>query len=207
MCGCIDTVVEDPARPETHCRTRRQRQRSNRCNLGSSLLILQLKAAMTKKTLCDAIAASCQIKKCVAKQILNSLANIATEELKSKGTFRVRGLCTLKLKKCTVVAKRPASKTINKKPAAVVVSKACVKVQLCKGLKFKVERWANVQQFAFFSLSTPCTPPAPPGTPPGTPPWTPCTPLTTSGAPPSISDPPEYDDPPEDLGDLGDLDE
>merc|ERR1712190_597536 len=64
--------------------------------------------AMTKGAIAEALSTSTETKKSVCGQILNSLAEIATEEVKSTGVFTIPGLCKIKtrVKPATKAGKR-----------------------------------------------------------------------------------------------------
>ena len=83
-------------------------------------------AVMTKGALADAIATACEMKKSAASKALNSLAEIATAEVKKSGIFTVPGLCRIKTRR------KPATKAgkreifgkmvvVKAKPAKTVV--------------------------------------------------------------------------------------
>ena len=83
--------------------------------------------AMTKGAIADSLAEKCELKKTVASKVLNTLAEIATAEVKKTGLFTVPGLCRLKTRvkpatkagkremfgKMVVVKAKPAKKVIK----------------------------------------------------------------------------------------------
>merc|ERR1711978_115082 len=82
--------------------------------------------AMTKGAIAEALAGQCELKKTVASKVINTLAEIATEEVKKSGIFTVPGLCRIKtrMKPATKAGKREmfGKITIVKaKPAKTVV--------------------------------------------------------------------------------------
>merc|ERR1712019_295802 len=52
--------------------------------------------AMTKGAVADSIATKCELKKSVVSKAINTLAEIATAEVKKSGIFSIPGLCRLK---------------------------------------------------------------------------------------------------------------
>merc|ERR1712039_904386 len=64
--------------------------------------------AMTKGAIADALATKCELKKAVAGKVMNSLAEIATAEVKKAGIFTIPGLCRIKtrMKPATKAGKR-----------------------------------------------------------------------------------------------------
>merc|ERR1712226_1401957 len=52
--------------------------------------------AMTKGAIAEALATSCELKKSVCSKFIDSLAEIATEEVGKTGLFSLPGLCRLK---------------------------------------------------------------------------------------------------------------
>merc|ERR1712107_829117 len=54
------------------------------------------KPLMTKTGLADAIATAHELKKSEAAKILNTLATVATKEVKNAGKFTIPGLCMIK---------------------------------------------------------------------------------------------------------------
>merc|ERR1712109_305256 len=82
--------------------------------------------AMTWGAVADAVAEKCELKKSVASKVINSLAEIATAEVKSAGIFTVPGLCRIKtrVKPATKAGKREMFGKmciIKAKPAKTVV--------------------------------------------------------------------------------------
>merc|ERR1739848_541112 len=90
--------------------------------------------AMTKGAIADAVATKCELKKTVASKVINSLAEIATEEVKKSGIFTVPGLCRIKTRmkpatkagkremfgKITIVKAKPAKKIVKAFPVAAL---------------------------------------------------------------------------------------
>ena len=90
--------------------------------------------AMTKGAIADSIAEKCELKKTVASKVINTLAEIATAEVKKTGLFTVPGLCRLKTRvkpatkagkremfgKMVVVKAKPAKKVIKAFPTAAL---------------------------------------------------------------------------------------
>merc|ERR1712224_350613 len=84
------------------------------------------KPVMTKTGLADAIATAHDLKKSEVSKILETLASVATKEVKSAGKFTIPGLCMIKtrLKPATKAGKREMfGKTVvvKAKPAKTVV--------------------------------------------------------------------------------------
>merc|ERR1719440_1702321 len=89
---------------------------------------------MTKSALAAAIAEACETNRKTASQVLETLANVATEEVKKNAKFVVPGLCMLKTRKKpatkagkrnvfgkeVVVKAKPAKTVVKAFPAAVV---------------------------------------------------------------------------------------
>merc|ERR1712219_53426 len=89
------------------------------------------KPVMTKTGLADAIATAHDLKKSEVSKMLDTLASVATKEVKSAGKFTIPGLCMLKIKN------KPATKAgkkevfgkvvmVKAKPASKVVKAYCV---------------------------------------------------------------------------------
>merc|ERR1712037_936926 len=81
-------------------------------------------AAMTKGALAEALAAD--LKKPICGKILDALAEIGSEEVKSNGIFTVPGLCRIKTRRkpATKAGKRPMfgkEVKVAAKPAKTVV--------------------------------------------------------------------------------------
>merc|ERR1711861_33415 len=88
------------------------------------------KPVMTKTGLADAIATAHDLKKSEVSKILDTLASVATKEVKSAGKFTIPGLCMIKtrLKPATKAGKREMfGKTVvvKAKPAKTVVKAFC----------------------------------------------------------------------------------
>uniref|UniRef100_A0A7S3WR62 DNA-binding protein n=1 Tax=Strombidinopsis acuminata TaxID=141414 RepID=A0A7S3WR62_9SPIT len=82
--------------------------------------------AMTKSGLADALAAETEMKKSDCMEVINSLAGVATEQVKSAGEFVLPGLCMIKTraKPATKAGKREMfGKTVlvKARPAKTVV--------------------------------------------------------------------------------------
>ena len=78
--------------------------------------------AMTEDGIAEALSTSTEMKKSVCGQILNSLAEIATQEVKSTGVFTIPGVCKIKtrMKPATKAGKREVFGKVvmvNVKPA------------------------------------------------------------------------------------------
>merc|ERR1712224_998656 len=113
--------------------------RNPRCG-DSCLPKLPLKPAMAPKAtvmskgaLTGSIAEACEIKKAEAKKMLETLASIATAEVKKNAVFKIPGLVTLKTRKkpATKAGKREIfGKTVmvKAKPAKTVVKAFPAKV-------------------------------------------------------------------------------
>merc|ERR1711933_537304 len=83
-------------------------------------------AVMTKGALAVALAERCELKRAQSTKTINSLAEIAAKEVKSKGVFTIPGLCRIKtrVKPATKAGKREMfGKTVIVKaqPAKTVV--------------------------------------------------------------------------------------
>merc|ERR1712000_299968 len=90
--------------------------------------------AMTKGGIAEALAAECELKKTVCSKVLDSLAAIATKEVKGTGLFSVPGLCRIKTRmkpatkagkrevfgKVMMVKAKPARKVVKAFPAAAL---------------------------------------------------------------------------------------
>ena len=88
------------------------------------------KLVMTKTGLADAIATAHDLKKSEVGKILDTLASVATKEVKSAGKFTIPGLCMIKtrVKPATKAGKREMfGKTVvvKAKPAKTVVKAFC----------------------------------------------------------------------------------
>merc|ERR1712232_468946 len=93
--------------------------------LTSALSMAPMKA-MTKGGIAEALSTSTETKKSVCGQILNSLAEIATQEVKSTGVFTIPGVCKIKtrMKPATKAGKREVFGKVvmvKAKPARKVV--------------------------------------------------------------------------------------
>merc|ERR1739838_1223561 len=90
--------------------------------------------AMTKGAMGDALATKCELKKAVAGKVMNSLAGIATAEVKKAGIFTIPGLCRIKTRmkpatkagkreifgKMQIVKAKPAKKIVKAFPVAAL---------------------------------------------------------------------------------------
>merc|ERR1712018_361448 len=90
--------------------------------------------AMTKGGLADAVANACELKRKQVVGVLDSLAEIATQEVKKAGVFSVPGLCRIKTRtkpatkagkrevfgKMVVVKARPARTVVKAFPVAAL---------------------------------------------------------------------------------------
>merc|ERR1712110_659528 len=87
---------------------------------------------MTKGAIADALATSCELKKSVCSKVIDSLAEIATQEVTKTGLFSIPGLCRLKTRtkpatkagkreifgKVVMVKAKPAKKIVKAFSAA-----------------------------------------------------------------------------------------
>merc|ERR1712050_233647 len=92
--------------------------------------------AMSKGSIAEAIATACEVKKSVAAQMLDALAEVATTETKKTGVFALPGLCRLKTRmkpaqkagkrevfgKVVMVKAKPAKKNCQSFPSRGVES-------------------------------------------------------------------------------------
>merc|ERR1712178_215175 len=92
--------------------------------------------AMTKGAIAEALAASCELKKSVCANVLNVLAEVASQEVKKTGVFALPGLCRLKTRtkpatkagkrevfgKVVMVKAKPARKIVKAYPVAALKS-------------------------------------------------------------------------------------
>merc|ERR1712146_240070 len=90
--------------------------------------------SMTKGAIAEALATECELKKSVCAKLINSLAEVATEQVKSTGVFALPGLCRLKTRvkpatkagkrevfgKVVMVKARPARKIVKAYPVAAL---------------------------------------------------------------------------------------
>mmetsp|Transcript_8057 Transcript_8057/g.13971 ORF Transcript_8057/g.13971 Transcript_8057/m.13971 type:complete len:108 (+) Transcript_8057:61-384(+) len=90
--------------------------------------------AMTKGAIADSLAEKCELKKTVASKVMNTLAEIATAEVKKAGIFTLPGLCRIKTRmkpatkagkreifgKMTIVKAKPAKKIVKAFPVAAL---------------------------------------------------------------------------------------
>merc|ERR1712190_567832 len=90
--------------------------------------------AMTKGAIAEALATSCELKKSVCSKVMDSLAEIATQEVGKTGLFSLPGLCRLKTRtkpatkagerevfgKVVMVKAKPARKIVKAFPAAAL---------------------------------------------------------------------------------------
>merc|ERR1712190_622574 len=86
--------------------------------------------SMTKGTIADSLATSCELKKSVCAKMINSLAELAAAEVTKAGVFTLPGLCRLKTRtkpatkagkrevfgKVVMVKARPARKIVKAYP-------------------------------------------------------------------------------------------
>merc|ERR1711933_680075 len=83
-------------------------------------------AAMSKSGLAAALATAAELKPAAVKKVLETLAEVATKEVKSAGKFTIPGLCMIKTRK------KPATKAgkrevfgkvvmVKAKPAKTVI--------------------------------------------------------------------------------------
>merc|ERR1712183_464576 len=90
--------------------------------------------AMSKGAHGDALATQCELKKAVCSKVLDTLADVATKEVKKTGVFSVPGLCRLKIRtkpatkagkrevfgKVVMVKAKPARKIVKAFPVAAL---------------------------------------------------------------------------------------
>merc|ERR1712007_230431 len=90
--------------------------------------------AMTKGALADALATECELKKTVCSKMLDTIASVATAEVKKTGVFTLPGLCRLKTRtkpatkagkrevfgKVVMVKAKPAKKIVKAFPVAAL---------------------------------------------------------------------------------------
>merc|ERR1712012_698527 len=94
------------------------------CNMAPSMKAT--KKAMTKGALADALATGTEVKKSQCAKLLDSLATIATAEVKKAGVFTIPGLCRIKTrtKPATKAGKREIfgkMQIVKAKPAKTIV--------------------------------------------------------------------------------------
>merc|ERR1711918_54866 len=97
--------------------------------MGKAMKATAMKATngpMKKGALLEAIAGDCELKRKQASQILESLATIAAEQVKSNGVFTIPGLARIKTRRkpATKAAKREVFGKVvmvKAKPAKTVV--------------------------------------------------------------------------------------
>merc|ERR1711972_856514 len=89
---------------------------------------------MTKGAIAEALATSCELKKSVCSKVIDSLTEIATQEVGKTGIFSLPGLCRLKTRtkpatkagkrevfgKVVMVKAKPARKIVKAFPAAAL---------------------------------------------------------------------------------------
>ena len=90
--------------------------------------------AMTKGNLAKALSTGLELKQKVCSNLLNSLADVASKEVKKTGIFAIPGLCRLKLRtkpatkagkreifgKVVMVKAKPAKKIVKAYPVAAL---------------------------------------------------------------------------------------
>merc|ERR1712083_460478 len=90
--------------------------------------------AMSKGALADALATQCELKKAACSKVLDTLASVATTEVKKTGVFTIPGVCRLKIRtkpatkagkkevfgKVVMVEAKPARKIVKAFPAAAL---------------------------------------------------------------------------------------
>ena len=90
--------------------------------------------AMSKGGIAEALASGCELKKSVASKALDTLASIATAEVKKTGVFTIPGLARLKIRtkpatkagkrevfgKVVMVKAKPARKIVKAFPVAAL---------------------------------------------------------------------------------------
>merc|ERR1712226_41276 len=112
-----------------------RRQLSRRLSAMAPMKAMKAAArAMSKGGIAEAIAAACEVKKSVASQMLDALAEVAIAEAKKTGVFAIPGLCRLKTRmkpaqkagkrevfgKVVMVKAKPAKKIVKAFPAAAL---------------------------------------------------------------------------------------
>merc|ERR1712152_73857 len=88
-------------------------------------------AAMSKSAIAAALATATELKPAVCKKALETLAEVATKEVKGTGKFTIPGLCMIKTrqKPATKAGKREVFGKVvmvKAKPATKVVKAFCV---------------------------------------------------------------------------------
>merc|ERR1712154_380624 len=90
--------------------------------------------SMTKGGIAEALATKCELKKSVCAKVLDSLAEVATTNVKKAGVFATPGLCRLKIRtkpatkagkrevfgKVVMVKAKPARKIVKAFPVAAL---------------------------------------------------------------------------------------
>ena len=90
--------------------------------------------SMTKGAIAEALSTDTEIKKSLCGKIINSLAEIATQEVKSTGVFTIPGVCRIKTRmkpatkagkrevfgKVVMVKARPARKVVKAFPVSAL---------------------------------------------------------------------------------------
>merc|ERR1712083_783464 len=88
-------------------------------------------AAMSKSGIAAALATATELKPAICKKVLDTLAEVATKEVKGTGKFTIPGLCMIKTRKkpATKAGKRVVfgkEVVVKAKPAKTVVKAFCV---------------------------------------------------------------------------------
>ena len=72
--------------------------------------------AMTKGAIAEALATSCELKKSVCAKVLDTLAEVATTNVKKAGIFAIPGLCRLKIRTKPSMRPSQASSRTRRSP-------------------------------------------------------------------------------------------
>merc|ERR1739846_193709 len=88
-------------------------------------------AAMSKSGIAAALATATELKPAVCKKVLDTLAEVATKEVKGTGKFTIPGLCMVKTrqKPATKAGKREVFGKVvmvKAKPAKTIIKAYCV---------------------------------------------------------------------------------
>jgi nucleoid DNA-binding protein len=89
---------------------------------------------MSRGGIAEALATGCELKKTVCSKVLDTLAAVATKEVKKTGVFAIPGLCRLKTRtkpatkagkrevfgKVVMVKAKPAKKVVKAFPVAAL---------------------------------------------------------------------------------------
>ena len=105
--------------------------------------------AMTEDGIAEALSTSTEMKKSVCGQILNSLAEIATQEMKSTGVFTIPGVCKIKTRM------KPATKAGKREVfGKVVMVKAKPARKVVKMMEVATPAWRQYQEHVICMIHT-----------------------------------------------------